>query len=392
MKRKICVFTSTRADYGLLRWTLLRLAQEAGVELQILCSGTHLAPEFGYTVREIESDGLPIAYRCEMLLASDSPSAVSKSIGLAVMGYGDAYQQLSPDLVIILGDRFEALAAGLAATVFGIPIAHLHGGELTQGAMDDSFRHSLTKLSHLHFCSSAGSAARIRQLGEMPERVFQVGALGVESVNRTRFLEKQDLEEFFGLSLDRPTWLATYHPATLETAGSDAQIREFLMALNHFPEVQVVFTLPNSDPGNLVIRELIQDYARQHGARCRAYVSLGQTRYLSLARFCQAVIGNSSSGILEAPALRVPTLNVGTRQDGRERASSIVDCGWQRDEIARGLARLTSEDFLGSLATIHTPYGNENASEKIVPVLTSVELAGLGIKRFVDLSPATLGS
>lgn len=385
--RKICAFTSTRADYGLLCWTLHGLAADPMVELQILCSGTHLCSEYGLTVKDIEKDGLPIAARCEIVLASDSSLATAKSMSLAISDYASTLTRLNPDLILLLGDRYEALALAIAATLCRFPLAHCHGGEVTAGALDESFRHSISKMSHLHFCSTRRSAQRLQQLGENSDRIFQVGGLGVENINKLQLWNKAQLSSDLGLDFSKGVFLTTYHPATLDEKSSHELFGNLLEALDQFPKHSVLFTLPNADQDGRVIIQLIQEYVKANPARTLAVPSLGQLRYLSAMKHCLAVVGNSSSGILEAPSLRRPTVNIGERQAGRERADTVIDCASDPQSIVTALQSATSAGFQENTSHSTSPYGHGNASERIIPVLRDFPLHGLLEKHFRDIDP-----
>lgn len=386
MRRKICVFTSTRADYGLLFWTLKRLSVCAEAELQILCSGTHLSPEFGMTIREIQSDGFSVSKTCEIILSSDTPIANAKSFGLAVMGYAEALSELKPDLLLLLGDRYETLACAVASSLCHIPIGHCHGGELTEGALDDGFRHAITKLSHLHFVSTAQSRARVIQMGEDPDSVYLVGGLGVENINRLELIPRSRLELELGFSLDPPLVLCTYHPETIGSCSVPQDYSSVLKALGRRPELRILFTLPNADQESRKLMEITQNYVRQDPSRRHCSASLGRQRFLSALASSQGLIGNTSSGILEAPALKVGTINIGDRQKGRERASSIIDCRADEESVHQALERLLSQPFQASLPETQSAYGTGNASEKIVPVLLERHLTGIDKKSFYNLS------
>lgn len=383
---RICAFTSTRADYGLLYWTLKAIQADPQFDLDILCSGTHLCQQFGMTYKEIERDGFRIAKKCEMVLASDSTLSVAKSMALGLSGYAEALTDLGPDILLLLGDRYEALAAACAATLLRIPIAHCHGGELTFGAVDEAFRHAISKMSHLHFCSTAQSRRRLIQLGERPEHVYQVGALGVENINRLKLLSATEVESILGLPVARGLLTVTYHPATLEQRASTELFGQLLEALALFPEKSIVFTYPNADADGAAIIELIDKFVSENSTNRRAFSSLGQLGYLSCLSVSEAVVGNSSSGILEAPSLGIATVNVGQRQAGRERAESIIDCDTNWQSIQQAINLACSPDFQASLGQVKSPYGVDNASEKILSSLRLFEPAYALEKHFHDIS------
>jgi len=366
LKRKICVYTSSRADYGLLRGVIQEIQAAENLQLQILASGMHLSPEFGMTIHEIRSDGFNPDETVEILLSSDTPTAICKSMGLALIGYGEALQRLKPDMVVALGDRFETFCIAAAAQVCRVAMAHIHGGEITEGAIDEAFRHSITKMSHLHFASCEEHRQRIIQLGEDPDRVFNVGALGVENIRRTSLMERSDLSGSLKLDLEKPYFLVTFHPVTLEKSTADDQFQALLEALDDFTEVSVIFTKTNADTDGRIINRLIDDYTKSHPKRCLAVTSLGMQRYLSAMKYCAAVIGNSSSGIVEAPSFKVPTINIGDRQKGRVRANSVIDCDPSAILITNALRQALSPKFAQSLKDIQNPYEQFNTARRIV--------------------------
>jgi GDP/UDP-N,N'-diacetylbacillosamine 2-epimerase (hydrolysing) len=384
MKRKICVVSGSRADYGLLRWLMQDIRDSKRLQLQLVATGMHLSPEFGLTWREIERDGFTIDRRVEMLLSSDSARGVTKSMGVGLIGFADVLAELKPDLLLLLGDRFEILPAACAALVARIPIAHLHGGETTEGAFDEAIRHSLTKMSHLHFVATDEYRRRVIQLGEDPARVHMVGGLGIDAIARTRLLSRAKLEKELDFKLGKRNLLITFHPVTLEQAPVAAQMRALLKALEKLPDTRLIFTLPNADTDGRALIAMIKKFVATH-PQARAYTSLGQLRYLSLLRLVDGVVGNSSSGLLEAPSFRKGTVNIGTRQDGRLRARSVIDCAPTQAAITAALRRLYSAEFRRQLAIATNPYGDGGASRKIVRVLEQAKLDGLVKKSFYDL-------
>lgn len=384
MKRRICVATGSRAEYGLLKWLMKEIKASLALELQVIATGIHLSPEFGLTFREIESDGFRIDRKVEMLLSSDTAQGIAKSMGLGLIGFGDALHDLQPDLLLVLGDRYEILAATSAALIARIPVAHLHGGEKTEGAFDDAIRHAITKMSHLHFVAAEEYRRRVIQLGEDPERVLLVGGLGVDSIRRAGLLDQQALEEAIGFRFGTRNLLVTYHPETLAEASSSQQMTALLAALETHPDIRIIFTLPNADTDGRAITRLIEGYVARH-PDCKTYKSLGQQNYLSCLQFVDGVVGNSSSGLLEAPSFRKGTINIGDRQGGRLRAASVIDCAPVEVAIAQALDRLYSPEFQSGLSEVRNPYGDGGASEKIIAVLESVCLDGLLKKSFVDL-------
>lgn len=384
MTRKICIVTGTRAEYGLLRGLIDELGQR-DVRLQVVATGMHLSPEFGLTVDEIVRDGVHIDERVEMLLSADTASGVSKSMGLGMIGFGDAFARLQPDIVVLLGDRFEIFAAAAAALVANIPIAHIHGGETTEGAFDEAIRHSITKMSHLHFVAAEPYRARVVQLGEHPDRVFLVGGLGVDAIHRVPLMDRADLQASIGFRFRKQNLLVTFHPVTLEAGEGLAQVDQLLRALDEVgPDVGLIFTLPNADAGGREIARRVEDFARDR-ENAIAHTSLGQVRYLSCLAQVDAVVGNSSSGLLEAPAFGIGTVNVGDRQAGRLRAASVIDCAPEAHAIRTALEQVLAPSFRKSICGMVTPYGSGGASEAVAEVLSTQSLDGILKKRFHDL-------
>lgn len=384
MSRRICVVTGTRAEYGLLRWVMEGIRGTPGLELQLVVTGMHLSPEFGLTYREIENDGFRIDSKVEMLLSSDTASGLAKSMGLGLIGFGDALEQLQPDMMLVLGDRFEIFSAVAAAMVARLPVAHLHGGEATEGAFDESIRHSITKMSHLHFVAAEPYRRRVIQLGEQPDRVFVVGGLGVESIGKLPLLDKPELEAALGFRFLRRNLLVTFHPVTLEHATAAQQMRELLSALESLPDTQLIFTMPNADTDSRILFQMIEQYVATHG-NARVFTSMGQLRYLSCLRYVDGVVGNSSSGLIEVPSFHKGTINIGDRQRGRLKAVSVIDCAPERQAISSALARLYSDEFQRSLKDVQNPYGNGGASDRIVQVLRDYPLESILKKSFHDL-------
>jgi GDP/UDP-N,N'-diacetylbacillosamine 2-epimerase (hydrolysing) len=387
MKRRICVVTGTRAEYGLLRWTMEGIRAHPRLELQVLVTGMHLSPEFGLTYREIEADGFRIDERVEMLLSSDSPQGLTKSMGVGMIGFADALARLDPDLVLLLGDRFEILSVAAAAMVARIPIAHVHGGETTEGVIDESIRHSITKMSHLHFVAADEYRQRVVQLGEHPGRVFNVGGLGIDNIRKLTLLGRAELEAALQLRFRARNLLVTFHPVTLESATSAKQMQELLAALAALPDTTLILTKPNADTDGRVIIDMLDEFAKRH-AHAHVFTSLGQLRYLSCLAQVDAVVGNSSSGLTEAPSFRKATINIGDRQRGRLKADSVIDCAADRDDIARALAQVYTPGFQRLLSGVRNPYGDGGSAERIVAELANVELEGVLKKRFYDLPAA----
>lgn len=385
MNRKICVITGTRAEYGLLRWIMQGIKDDPELTLQIIATGMHLSPEFGLTYRAIEQDGFVIERKVEMMLSSDTPVGIAKSMGLGLIGFADALNDLRPDLLVVLGDRFEIFSAVSAALVARIPVAHLHGGETTEGAFDEAFRHSITKMAHLHFVAAEVYRQRVIQLGEQPERVFLVGGLGIDNIKRLQLLDRTSLEETLDFKFGAKNLLVTFHPVTLETATASCQMAELLSALADLPDTRIIFTLPNADTDGRVLIEMVEQFVAEH-SNARAYASLGQLRYLSCIAQVDGVVGNSSSGLLEAPSFKKGSIDIGDRQKGRLRAGSVIGCEPTRESIAAALAQLYSAEFQESLHDVVNPYGDGGASEKVVEKLKRYDLSGIVKKTFNDLS------
>ncbi|MCX5831433.1 MAG: UDP-N-acetylglucosamine 2-epimerase [Deltaproteobacteria bacterium] len=383
--RKICIYTSSRAEYGLLRGVIQEIQATEVLELQILASGMHLSPEFGMTIQEIRADGFEPDETVEILLSSDTPTAICKSMGLAMIGYGEALQRLKPNMIVVLGDRFETFCMAAAALVCRVPLAHIHGGETTEGAIDEAFRHSITKMSHLHFASCEAYRQRIIQMGEAPDRVFNVGALGVENIRCMSLMERSELSESIGFILEKPYFLVTFHPVTLEKNTSEGQFQSLLDTLDSFPEYNVIFTKANADTDGRIINRLIDKYAERQPERCLAAASLGAHRYLSAMKYATAVIGNSSSGIVEAPSYKIPTVNIGDRQKGRIQAASTLNCSPDANAIRQTIDRALSPAFQESLSGISNPYDRTGTCVTIVGLLEKIDILGITKKTFHDV-------
>ncbi|MBM3546549.1 MAG: UDP-N-acetylglucosamine 2-epimerase (hydrolyzing) [Alphaproteobacteria bacterium] len=380
-RRKICVVTGNRAEYGLLRWTMQEIRDDPALDLYLIVTGQHLEPRFGATARLIEDDGFAIDARVPIDLGVGS---VAQSTAKALSGIAEALERLKPDIVLLLGDRFEVHAAATAAMIARVPIAHAHGGEATEGAIDEAIRHAVTKMAHLHFVSAEPYRRRVIQLGEAPERVFLVGAAGLDNIERLRFLDAATLEKEVGAALGC-FLLVTYHPTTLMPAESVRGATALLAALDRFPGHRVLVTGTNADSGGAEIRALVEDYAKMHPARVVLRESLGQLLYLSALKAAAAVIGNSSSGILEAPYLGVPTVNLGDRQRGRLRAASVIDCVETEEAIAAAIARALDPAYRATLDPSATPYGRPGAARRIRDVLKTYPLDRILMKSFYDL-------
>jgi len=379
--------TGTRAEYGLLKPLMQEINKDNDLELYLIVSGMHLSPEFGMTYKEIEEDGFQINAKVEMLLSSDSPAGISKSIGLGVIGFADEFQRAELDMLILLGDRYEVLSAAICAMVMRIPIAHLHGGELTEGAIDEGIRHSITKMSYLHFTSTEQYRNRVIQLGENPERVFYVGALGVENIKKINLMTKEELERSIHFEIDENTVIVTYHPVTLENNTVEEQFLNLLEVLDRNPKIRMIFTKANADTNGRIVNELIDKYAAQNSERACAFMSLGQKRYLSALKYCRIVIGNSSSGIIEAPSFGKPIINIGDRQKGRICADSVINCGYTQQEIQQAMETALTEEFENKARNCRNPYEKENTAANIISVIKDYLLNDkINLKkRFYDL-------
>jgi GDP/UDP-N,N'-diacetylbacillosamine 2-epimerase (hydrolysing) len=382
--RSVCVITGTRADYGLLQWVIEGISRSELLSLQLIATGTHLLPAYGLTVEEILADGHKIDEKVDLGLGEDSPFGVCRSIGIGLSKFAEAFSRLRPDIIVILGDRYEILAAAIAATVLRIPIAHIQGGELTEGAIDDSFRHSITKMAHFHFVAAEEYRKRVIQLGESPENVFLVGGPGIDNINKLSLLNKAELEKSIGFQLRAKNLLVTFHPETLGTLSSEIEIQALLMALDELQDTGLIFTMPNADADNQIIFKLISKFVKTR-ENCCAFPSLGQLRYLSCLQYVDGVIGNSSSGITEAPSFKKGTINIGERQRGRLRATSVIDCEAKVASIRGAVLKLYSKDFQLSLLSAINPYGLGGASQKIVSLLESVNMKGVLKKAFHDM-------
>lgn len=384
MSYKIGVVTGTRAEYGLLKPLLQKISQDKNLELCLIVTGMHLERQFGETYKEIEADGYPISYRIPMNLDSDKENTILSSMGMELASFSQVLQAAGLDMMVILGDRFEILIAAVAATVFRIPIAHLHGGELTEGAIDEAIRHSLTKMSFLHFPATAIYAKRIIQMGEHPSRVYAVGALGVENIKNCRLYDRMQLSEKLGQLFCEKYVIVTYHPVTLESNTAEMQFRNLLEVIGYNDEFHYVFTYANADPDGKIINTLIDDYVKQH-ENAIAFQSMGQLGYLSALRFCEMVVGNSSSGLLEAPSFGIPTINIGDRQKGRIKAASVIDCGYSVRSILDAFIKAKS-DFKEFCHDVKNPYEGEGTSEKIIEVIKEFLDKGIEIKKsFYDV-------
>ena len=384
--KKVCVVTGTRAEYGLLKPVIDKIYTDDDLELQLVVTGMHLSPEFGLTYKEIEADGYPITDKVEMLLSSDTNVGITKSMAVALMGFADSFERLRPDLVVVLGDRYEILMVASAAMIAKIPIAHIHGGELTEGLIDEAIRHSVTKMSYLHFTTTNEYRKRVIQLGEQPERVYCVGALGVENIKNTALLEKDTLEKLLGVTITAKTVLITYHPVTLENMTAQKQFQNILDAMDCKKDFFIIFTKANADTNGRIINQMIDEYVNKNSNRSIAFTSLGQLRYLSLLQFCYMVIGNSSSGLLEVPSFKIPTINIGERQRGRICADSVISCDNTLDAILESITVASSETFRNKVRESSNPYEKEHTSQQIIEIMKNALDIGIDIKKkFYDL-------
>jgi GDP/UDP-N,N'-diacetylbacillosamine 2-epimerase (hydrolysing) len=384
MNRKICVITGTRAEYGLLRWVMQGIKDDADLNLQVIATGMHLSPEFGLTYKAIEADGFEIDRKVEILTSSDTPVGIAKSMGLGMIGFADALNELNPDLIVVLGDRFEIFSAVSAALVARIPVAHLHGGESTEGLIDEAIRHSITKMSHLHFVAAGEYKQRVIQLGEQPERVFLVGGLGIDNIKRLKLLERNTLEADLGFKFDKRNLLITFHPVTLEKASAVKQMQELLSALAKLEDTQLIFTMPNADTDGRSLIKMVEQFSSQY-PNAHAFTSLGQLRYLSCLAQVDGVVGNSSSGLAEVPSFKKGTINIGDRQRGRLQATSVINCEATQQNISDAIYTLYSPNFQMDLSQVCNPYGEGGASDEIVKIIKSVTLDCLIKKHFYDV-------
>jgi GDP/UDP-N,N'-diacetylbacillosamine 2-epimerase (hydrolysing) len=387
-KRRICVVTGTRAEYGQLYWIMKGLSGDPEVELQIVVTGMHLSPEFGLTYKQIEADGFNINKKIEIILSSDSPVGISKSIGLGMIGFSEAYAELKPDIIILLGDRFEIFSATAAAMIARVPVAHCHGGESTEGLIDEPIRHSITKMSHIHFTATEEYRRRVIQMGEQPGSVYNFGALGIENINKMNLLSRKNFEESIDFKLNKKNILVTFHPVTLENSTAEKQIRVLLDVLDEIDETTIIFTKANADTDGRIINQLIDKFVAERSNKAVVFTSMGQLRYLSALQFMDVIVGNSSSGLVEVPSFKTATVNIGDRQRGRIKAKSVIDCEPTYNGIKNAIDLALSEEFRNSLALVKNPYGTNNVSENIIPLLKSIPLDNLLKKEFYNLNSA----
>ncbi|MBP0726734.1 UDP-N-acetylglucosamine 2-epimerase (hydrolyzing) [Bacillus sp. RG28] len=383
-RRKICVVTGSRAEYGLLYWLMKEIDEDPELELQLIVTGMHLSPEFGLTYKEIEKDGFYINEKVETQVSSDNKVGVVKSVGLGVIGFADSLNRLKPDVLVVLGDRYEILAAVQSAMLMNIPIAHLHGGEITEGAMDDNIRHAITKMSHIHFVANEEYKNRVVQLGEMPDSVFNYGAPGLDNIFKLNLLTKEELENELDFRFDNLSFLITFHPVTLEE-NSVEQVIELLKALEHFPKAKLLFTKCNSDSEGNRINEIIREFVQRNKERSKLVDSLGQVKYLSAIKAVDIVVGNSSSGLIEVPMLKKPTINIGNRQEGRLMAKSVVSCSSEAVEIKNAIQYVLTDTFQQKLESTISLYGNGKASNLIKQELGRIDLKNIVKKKFNNI-------
>ena len=384
------MFTGTRAEFGLLRWVMQGIRDSPDLTLQIVATGMHLSPEFGMTIQEIRKDGFQPDEKIEILLSGDTPTAICKSMGLGLVSYGEAIQRLQPDIIVVLGDRFETFCMAAAAQVCRVPLAHIHGGETTEGTIDEAFRHCITKMAHIHFASCEAYCERIIQLGESPDRVFNVGAIGIENIRKILLLSKEELEKDIGFDLGSRYFIITFHPVTLEHSTAGDQFKNLLNVLDQVTSdsndpIKIIFTKANADTNGRIINHLIDDYVTEHPDKAIAFISMGTRRYLSAMKHAAAVVGNSSSGIIEAPTFKVPTVNIGKRQKGRVQTPSTINCKPETNSILKSIETVLSPVFIASLSGMTNPYDRSNTCSTIVALLKKIQLEGLINKTFYDL-------
>jgi len=366
MVKIICVITGTRAEYGLLKPLIMKMIDDKEIDLKLVVTGMHMSTEFGLTYKLIEEDGIVIDEKIEILLSSDSHVATSKAMGLAIISFSEYINRTKPDMVIVLGDRYEILAASISAMVANVPIAHIHGREITEGAQDDVFRHCITKLSYLHFTSTESYRKRVMQLGEEPNRVFNVGAIGIENIKELKLLSKEEIEKSINFTLNKKFALVTFHPVTLEQGLAEIQITELLGALEEFDDMKFIITKANSDNEGRKINRKIDEFISKNPEKYIGFVSMGQLKYLSAMKYCSMVIGNSSSGIIEAPSFNIPTINIGDRQKGRLQAKTVINCDPIKSDIIKAIKRGLSKEFKDKISKIENPYGDGDTSNKIL--------------------------
>ena len=384
--RKICVVTGSRAEYDLLYLTMSEIEKSNNLKLQILVTGMHLSDEFGLTYKQIEQDGFNIDSKVDMGLISDTEIGIIESITKGMSGFVEALEGLKPDLLLVLGDRYEILSVAIVATILRIPIAHLHGGEKTEGAFDEPFRHSITKMSHLHFTSTDEYRKRVIQLGEEPSNVFNVGALAIDNIKKQKLLSKEEFENSIEFKLNKQNLLITFHPVTLENRTAGEQFSNLLIALDKLKNTHLIFTKTNSDTHGSIINQMIDNYVEKHSDKARAYNSLGRLRYLSAMQHVNGLVGNSSSGLIEAPYFNIGTVNVGDRQRGRIMTDSVINCDSTAEDISKAIQKLFNSSFAKKIDNMEKPYGNGGSAKSIVKIIASTSINGILKKQFFDIN------
>lgn len=385
MKRKICIITGSRAEYGLIKPLLDEINGDVSLHLQLIVTGMHLSPEFGLTINDIRKDDFLVDDNIEILLSSDTPVGTSKSMGLAMISFAETYSRLKPDIVVASGDRYEIFSAVASAHVNKIVVAHIAGGEITEGAFDNAFRHSITKMSQIHFTSTEENRRRVIQMGEEPSRIYNVGAIGIDNILNLSLLSKPELENILDFKFGERNILVTFHPVTLENVNSVEQFNNLLEVLNEFNDMKIIFTKANADPGGKELNALIDKFVIDNPAKSIVFTSMGQLNYLSTMQFVDAVVGNSSSGIVEAPSFKIGTINIGDRQEGRKKALNIIDCDPSKDCIRKGFDKLYGNDFQKKLKSIVNPYGKGEASVQIKNILKNIQIENILKKSFYNI-------
>lgn len=381
MKNKVCVVTGTRAEYHLLYPLMKAISKDKDLELLLAVTGAHLSSKYGNTYQDIEKDGFHIDAKIPILEKDDKPKDINTAMSHAIVGFSEYFGKEKPDIIVLLGDRYELLSAAIAAMNYRLPIAHLHGGETTEGAIDECIRHAISKMSYLHFTSCEAYRRRVIQLGESPERVFNVGAIGLENIKQQQLLSLEELSNSLNFSLDRPFAVVTFHPVTLEEGTAEEEFTQLLEALDCFPELKMIFTKANADSGGLLINQMIDRYAKKNADRCVAVFSLGMVRYLTALHYAAVVIGNSSSGIIETPSFKVPTVNIGDRQKGRIQAKNILNCKPEKEEIRFMIEKALSYEFKQDVKDTESPYGDGVVSEKILLHIKEALERGIELKK-----------
>ena len=385
-KRKVVLVTGSRAEYGILRYVIKYLKESNFLDLHLIVTGMHLSHEFGNTYKEIENDGILINDKVEILLSGDSPTSISKSIALGIISFSEIFEKIKPDFLLVLGDRFEIISASISATVSRIPIVHIHGGETTEGVIDESIRHSITKMSHIHFPSTEEYMERVIQLGEDPKNVYNFGSPAIDSIFNLNLVKKDKLEKLINFKITEKYFIVTFHPVTLENFSAQNQFMELLLALKNFNSYKIIFTYPNSDMNGRIIIEMIEEFIKLNKLNSISFKSLGQLKYFSLLKSATLVIGNSSSGLIEAPSFKIPTINIGDRQRGRVKAKSVIDCSPTKKSIEQAIKKGISKQFRECLRELKNPYGFKGASKKIVNTLEKIKFDQVILKKkFHDL-------